>query len=400
MSDTESNAYNSDIEMIMDFLKLSIISNDVSQSGDKRKDALNLQKAMLETLPVAQSNRISRIYSKMHEIYRLNRDVTSANAVDTELERLRDLSKEISSLREEEPVNRTPPPMAAPPSMAPPTMAPPSMAPPPMMAPPMGPQLMVPPQFNQPQLGRFNDNNITRIRGVKPYQGPPPAGARVFSAPAGTMGVVPSVAHVTSPVDSSKMVRITTRVVSPSPNSGSTITSRPIVSSTIVPVAGPAVGPVAIARSFGGPAMRPAMGPAMGPVMGQVAGPVTRVVGSVGSPIPDSSSIFRTGESDKPNRFVIMVGDAGHRENDRIMPIWNAHKQEIMETPERVPIVVRQFDLRSDGDTIDALRQKLDLNPVTSPSIYRVDLSSGKPRVMRFTQPVTLGNLRDFSRFE
>jgi len=72
-----TKVYESDMEMILDFLKLSIVFNDKLQSEKRRSDSLKLQQAMLEILPVAQSNRVSKIYSKMHELYSLNRDVTS-----------------------------------------------------------------------------------------------------------------------------------------------------------------------------------------------------------------------------------------------------------------------------------------------------------------------------------
>ena len=67
-----ANIYNNDVEMIMDFMKMSIVANDKSQPTKRRTDSLDLQYQILENLPVAQSDRISQIYAKLHKIYKLN----------------------------------------------------------------------------------------------------------------------------------------------------------------------------------------------------------------------------------------------------------------------------------------------------------------------------------------
>lgn len=356
MSET-SNVYNSDIEMIMDFVKLSIIFNDSKQSETRRLESLKLQKAILETLPVAQSNRISQTYSKMMEIYRLNRDSTAMTVLDSEIQRLHELNHDIANLKEEFTQNTDLNDQVT--QVAP-------VAPvadirnvkqfiDPMSAPQFNPARMQQNIHNQPQ-------NFVTIRGVKPYQPLPPNAVRVlppFSGPitgpmnrpfavqapnpimVGTKGIVPESATIVSPVDPNQTLKITTRVVSPVPDSRS-----------------------------------------------------------------NNSTIFLrniTNDSDntdsKPNRFVIMVGDSSHRETPRVMPIWDAYKQEILNGYQKIPIIIRQLDIREQPETVDTLKNKLNLNPITGPTIYRVDLSSGKPNVVRFANPFTLGNLREFGNF-
>lgn len=68
-----SNIYSTDIEMVMDFMKLSLAYDDKNISDKERFDIIKLQKAILELLPVAQSNRISTIYGILADIYRKNK---------------------------------------------------------------------------------------------------------------------------------------------------------------------------------------------------------------------------------------------------------------------------------------------------------------------------------------
>jgi hypothetical protein len=67
--------YNTDIQMIMDFLKLSFIIDDPKIGMNHKKQSIELQKALLELLPVAQSHRISAIYDILHKIYISNTDM-------------------------------------------------------------------------------------------------------------------------------------------------------------------------------------------------------------------------------------------------------------------------------------------------------------------------------------
>jgi len=74
-----NNIYNTDIEMIMDFMKLSLIY-DESKSDKDRLDIIKLQKAILEILPVAQSYRMSTIYGLLADIYRKNKNYYIENS--------------------------------------------------------------------------------------------------------------------------------------------------------------------------------------------------------------------------------------------------------------------------------------------------------------------------------
>lgn len=70
MQSDQSETYNTDIEMVMDFMKLAILFNNDEISENDKHDILLLEKSIIEVLPVAQSNRMSSIYSLLSEIYR------------------------------------------------------------------------------------------------------------------------------------------------------------------------------------------------------------------------------------------------------------------------------------------------------------------------------------------
>lgn len=60
--------YTSDIQYVMDFMKLAEIFNSDKASVHQKNAILLMEKALYETLPVAQSNRMSRIHSHLHDI--------------------------------------------------------------------------------------------------------------------------------------------------------------------------------------------------------------------------------------------------------------------------------------------------------------------------------------------
>jgi hypothetical protein len=71
-------AYTNDIEMVMDFMKLSILFDKSENTQEKNiheklKTILEMQKSILELLPVAQSNRMASVYELMVSIYRKNK---------------------------------------------------------------------------------------------------------------------------------------------------------------------------------------------------------------------------------------------------------------------------------------------------------------------------------------
>src|SRR5579872_6688141 len=66
----QSETYNTDIEMVMDFMKLAILFSKDEISENDKHDILLLEKSIIEVLPVAQSNRMSSIYGILSEIYR------------------------------------------------------------------------------------------------------------------------------------------------------------------------------------------------------------------------------------------------------------------------------------------------------------------------------------------
>ena len=398
MSETDSgiSIYNNDIEMIMDFVKLSIIFNDKTQTDSRRTEALNLQKLVLETLPVAQSNRVAQIYSKMQEIYRLNRDSTAIGALDTEMQRLQELNQSVSTLKSEgdaaqantaqantAQANANPVTAQSVKQFINPTTAPvhptSTFTPSSMIRQSVNAMSVATNPAQQPQAG------LRVINGVKPYQPPPTSGSRTM--PMNLPGQPPqptltSFSHPTQPVSPTRAVMM----VSPT-NSMDNPSNNPTVSPQMVRITTRVTSPL--------------NSPVVGHLVEHVNSPPhSPVVGRVVS--PSASNIFgpSEGELNRPDRFMIMVGNSAHQENSRVMPIWDAYKQEVMSNNVPVPLVVRQYDASSEPKTVDTLRQKLNLNPITGPAIYRIDLSAGRPRVMRFGQPITLRNLRDFSRFE
>lgn len=407
MSETDSgiSIYNSDIEMIMDFVKLSIIFNDKTQTDSRRTEALNLQKLVLETLPVAQSNRVAQIYSKMQEIYRLNRDSTAIGALDTEMQRLQELNQSVSALKSEgdaaqantaqantaqantAQANANPVTAQSVKQFINPTTAPVhststsyAMS---TIRQSINPMSVATNPVQQPQAG------FRVINGVKPYQPPPTSGSRTM--PMNLPGQPPqptlaSFSHPTQPVSPTRTVMMVSPT-NPMNNPSNNPSNNPTVSPQLVRITTRATSPL--------------NSPMVGRLVEHVNSPPhSPVVGRVVS--PSASNIFGPSEGglNRPDRFMIMVGNSAHQEHSRVMPIWDAYKQEVMSNNVPVPLVVRQYDASSEPETVDTLRQKLNLNPITGPAIYRIDLSAGHPRVMRFGQPITLRNLRDFSRFE
>lgn len=86
----EMQMYNQDVEMVMDFMKLSILFD--SSTDEECIDILKLQYGILELLPTAQSNRMGSIYEILGEIYTKNKnecknrikdDQKTANGLDT-----------------------------------------------------------------------------------------------------------------------------------------------------------------------------------------------------------------------------------------------------------------------------------------------------------------------------
>jgi len=65
-----NNKYDTDIEMIMDFLKLAILYNKCTNIN-KKSDIIILEKALIKLLPIANNERMLRIYSIITDIYNI-----------------------------------------------------------------------------------------------------------------------------------------------------------------------------------------------------------------------------------------------------------------------------------------------------------------------------------------
>jgi thiol-disulfide isomerase/thioredoxin len=68
-----NESYNTDIEMVVDFMKLSILFDKNTTSINDKQDIIKLQQSILETLPAAQSERMAAIYKMMNNIYLKNK---------------------------------------------------------------------------------------------------------------------------------------------------------------------------------------------------------------------------------------------------------------------------------------------------------------------------------------
>lgn len=80
----DNDVYKTDIELVMDFMKLALAFDKPNVSQKQRKVLLDLQQKILELLPVAQSNRMEAVYKMMEVAYRINTD-TYAQTVSSVL---------------------------------------------------------------------------------------------------------------------------------------------------------------------------------------------------------------------------------------------------------------------------------------------------------------------------
>ncbi|VBB17948.1 hypothetical protein YASMINEVIRUS_411 [Yasminevirus sp. GU-2018] len=62
--------YNTDIEMVMDFMKLAVLFDNKEINDSDKKNILSLQKSIIELLPVAQSDRMSAVYATITKIHK------------------------------------------------------------------------------------------------------------------------------------------------------------------------------------------------------------------------------------------------------------------------------------------------------------------------------------------
>lgn len=77
-----SEHYNNDIELVMDFMKLSLLFDNSTKNPSNLKEITKLQKDILELLPVAQSNRMSAVYDLLADIYRRNMNELDGKILD------------------------------------------------------------------------------------------------------------------------------------------------------------------------------------------------------------------------------------------------------------------------------------------------------------------------------
>lgn len=291
------SAYSNDIEMIMDFLKLSLISNDNTQTKNKRDAAYQLQKMILDGLPEAKSDRITQIYQKMNQVYKVNGTTTDIGA---RIERLRSQNRQ---------------PVV-------------------VQAQPHAMQM----QEVQSPLEREAKN---LINSTQPHQG------QVYHGQFSPGKIGPKGVRMYQPVPSGA-TRIFTTETRPTP--------------------GPQI-----------------MAAASSPIISQSI-PTGQKIMRVSSPVPG-----------QPDRFVVFVTNSKLGDAKRVQPVWKALSQS-----HNIPsVLLRKFDLGdpSQRQYTKDLQQRLRIDPSYVPAVYRVDLSSGSPRVVRFSDSVTLENLKKFVGF-
>jgi thiol-disulfide isomerase/thioredoxin len=63
-------AYNTDIEMVMDFMRLAILFKNQNLNESDLANIIDLEQALIELLPVAQSNRMSTVYNNLTIIHK------------------------------------------------------------------------------------------------------------------------------------------------------------------------------------------------------------------------------------------------------------------------------------------------------------------------------------------
>jgi hypothetical protein len=285
------NTYNNDIEMVMDFIKLSIISNDTNQIDEKRRDALVLQQNIINVLPVAQSDRMKNIYDMMGKLNQYNNDSTHS-------------SLQFSS--------------------------------------------------NSPVTVRLNRNTMTTPIVRVPIS-PHNYGSNMYKIEVDNNNILESHNQIHD--------RAIADVVNNNP-----------------------ANPVVIRTRSESPTMLHATN--VSPVM-QNHSPRRE------APISTNRTIQNN------DRFMVMIDDSQSHQRDlqEFRPIWEAYR-DINTGSRSNPVIVRRYDLHEHDHLIRELEKKLSIN--REPGVYRVDLSSGRPKVVKFEQkqhPITLENLRRFSDF-
>lgn len=67
--------YTSDIQFVMDFMKLAELFNSDKATIHQKRAMLTMEQGLYDTLPVAQSNRMSKIYSYLHDIIKKHEQI-------------------------------------------------------------------------------------------------------------------------------------------------------------------------------------------------------------------------------------------------------------------------------------------------------------------------------------
>lgn len=81
------------------------------------------------------------------------------------------------------------------------------------------------------------------------------------------------------------------------------------------------------------------------------------------------------------NRFLIRLTDPNSREGSGSNSIWDTYKNNAPTLGNSVTI--RQYDMQRQRDMIEKLQRSLNMKSPMNKGIYKIDLSSGQPNVIK-----------------
>lgn len=118
------------------------------------------------------------------------------------------------------------------------------------------------------------------------------------------------------------------------------------------------------------------------------------------SSISQPKPIFKPQAPELQNYFMVMVCDSNQKAHCDVLPIWDAYSANVKPSDSvNEYVTLRMYDAAHQKDLTDTLIKKLGLDPPITPSVYRVDLSMEKPRIIKMMAPVTMQNLNEFAKF-
>ena len=123
---------------------------------------------------------------------------------------------------------------------------------------------------------------------------------------------------------------------------------------------------------------------------------VVQPMSSISQPKP----IFQQPVPELQNYFMVMVCDSNQKAHCDVLPVWDAYSQNVKPSGSiNEYVTLRMYDAAQKKDLTDMLVKKLGLDQPNTPTVYRVDLSMEKPRIIKMMTPITMQNLNEFAKF-